>query len=760
MIMQDVWKLKEIDWNDEITGKVKSDWLKIYSNLPLLNEFKIKRWLHTGKNSKIQIHAFCDASEKAYGIAIYVRVVDDNGVTFCSLLSSKSRVAPIKQISIPRLELLAAVMLADQLEIILKTCEFNTSSVTLWSDSLIVLYWIKNQTNELKTFVSNRIKIIHEKTKHFQWKHVRSADNPADLVSRGLEVQDFLRSELWLYGPTWLKLCENQWPTTKLIVSAQEKEEILKECKTIKQIESKANILLFTDKRKSLLYDESDDFDKIINITAYVLRYIHNLGCMKYPNTPKIKGKYLKAFERTKAIEYWIKLEQKKAYAKEIQAIQNNDILPNKSKIKSLRPILVAGVLRVGGRLEKANMDYNGRHQYIIPSKSRLSYLLLKKAHYQTLHGGVQIMSNYLRSAYWIPKMRQEAKNHISKCVRCVRQAQTAAKQIMSGLPEVRITPAPPFQNVGIDMAGPYLLKASDKINLNTRSKSNLPEIKGWIAVFVCLVTRAVHLEATEGMSTDDFLAAYQNFVSRRGNPEKVYSDNGTNFVGTNNELKEAVDQWKQEKIQHYANVTGTEWHFITPSAPHEGGIWEAAVKQMKHHLLRVMGTQKYSYKSITNLLTSVEACLNSRPLCALSDDPDDIEALSPAHFLIGRKLRLPIHEMADKPPSTIRRLFKQRVFQINAFWKQWSNDYLHSLTQLPKWREMQKNIKVGQLVLIMSDNIAPTYWAMARVIEVHLGSDEKVRSVTLKTETGILTRSIRKLCVLPIDIEINAFYR
>lgn len=323
----------------------------------------------------------------------------------------------------------------------------------------------------------------------------------------------------------------------------------------------------------------------------------------------------------------------------------------------------------------------------------------------------------------------------------------------MSELPEIRIKPAPPFQNVGVDMAGPFNLCVTDKLNLNTRMR-NLPTIKGWIVVFVCLVTRAVHLEATEGMATDDFLAAYQNFVSRRGHPEKVYSDNGTNFIGANNELNQAFEAWKAETIQYYVNVAGTEWHFITPSAPHEGGIWEAAVKQMKHHLIRIMGAQKYSYKSITNLLSSIEACLNSRPLCALTDDPDDVEALTPAHFLIGRPLNLPIHEIADEPPCTLKRLFKQRLFQINSFWKQWSQDYLHSLTQLPKWRKMQDNIKIGQLVLIKSDNVAPTYWAMGRVIEIHLGTDGKARSVTLKTQTSVLKRSVRKLCVLPTDIE------
>lgn len=275
--------------------------------------------------------------------------------------------------------------------------------------------------------------------------------------------------------------------------------------------------------------------------------------------------------ERKKATEFWIKFEQNKTFAKEVRCIKEGDTLPSKSTIISLRPFLDEnGLLRVGGRIGKAHAAYESKHQYIIPHKSRLSFLLISYAHEMTLHGGPQLIMQFLRRKFWIQKMRFEVKLFIRTCAKCTRLAQQTVGQIMAELPEIRIRPAPPFQPVGVDMAGPYHMRLSDKINTNTRARA-LPEIKGWVAVFVCLVTRAIHLEAVEGMSTDDFLVAYTKFTSRRGNPEKIYSDNGTNFIGANAELKAVTNTWQSEQCQHHIFSKGTEWRFITPSAPHEG---------------------------------------------------------------------------------------------------------------------------------------------------------------------------------------------
>lgn len=310
-------------------------------------------------------------------------------------------------------------------------------------------------------------------------------------------------------------------------------------------------------------------------------------------------------------------------------------------------------------------------------------------------------------------------------------------------------------------MAGPFLLKLKEGKQHNLRSKTQNQLIKGYVAVFVCLVTRAVHLEPVMDMSADAFKTAFLRFVARRGPCELMMSDNGTNFVAADKDLREAYETWQSPRLMHDINTEGTRWQFITPAAPHEGGLWEAAVKSMKHHLRRVMGVHKYTFEGIATLLAGIEACLNSRPLCAMSDDPNDAETLTPAHFLIGGPLKLPLPFAAGTEPKEMkgRQLYNHLRKQQDDFWKAWSSDYLSSLMQRKKWRKERENLKIGQMVLIKSENYAPCYRRLGRIVKVYAGSDGFVRSATVKVENGELDRPVRKLCVLPTDEDILKYW-
>lgn len=261
----------------------------------------------------------------------------------------------------------------------------------------------------------------------------------------------------------------------------------------------------------------------------------------------------------------------------------------------------------------------------------------------------------------------------------------------MSALPRARVTASRPFTHVGVDYAGPLALRHARGRGQRT--------IKGFLAIFVCLNTRAVHLEVASDYSTEAFLAVFRRLVARRGMCSVLYSDRGTNFVGADAQLRQLFrDATKEGRLTELLAADGVQWRFNPPSAPHFGGIWEAAVKSTKHHLRRVIGDGILTYEELSTVLAQVEVCLNSRPLLPLSDDPEDISALTPGHFLVGSALNaVPEPSLSSEPSNRHTRW--QLVQQIrDHFWDRWAKEYLQSLHPRQKWCKGETNIRVGDL--------------------------------------------------------------
>lgn len=203
--------------------------------------------------------------------------------------------------------------------------------------------------------------------------------------------------------------------------------------------------------------------------------------------------------------------------------------------------------------------------------------------------------------------------------------------------------------------------------------------------------------------------------------------------------------------------IKGTEWKFIKPAAPHQGGIYEAAIKSMKHHLKRIVGQKCLEYEQFLTLLIQIEAILNSRPLNPLNTDPTDINALTPGHFLIGEQMVVPLPGVArEESNSKGLKLWKERQKMFIEFWKRWQNEYLTTLTERKKWRKEKENLQIGQLVLLKAENFPPAQWALAKVIELFEDKEGKVRNVKVKTQTGELIRPVQKLCILPKEDNIG----
>lgn len=370
-------------------------------------------------------------------------------------------------------------------------------------------------------------------------------------------------------------------------------------------------------------------------------------------------------------------------------------------------------------------------------------------------------MIQYIRANYWIPRLRVEIKNSTLRCTECVRNGKKPMAQLMANLPTDRVVRHFAFEKSGVDYAGPFWLKET--------YKRGAPKRKCWVAIFVCMCSRAVHIEIVEDLSSNAFINCYERFVCTRGPCTRLYSDNGTSFVGAQKEIKEAFEIFRApENIERLARE-GTQWTFMNPASPHQGGIYEAAVKSAKHHLTRIIGDHCYVASDYLTLLKRIEAMLNSRPLYAPTDDPMDAPVITPAHLAIGRQIVCP---PPINPPSqtnfTPQRVRKEQLKMTELFWQRWSADYLSTLIQRKKWKKVEKNAEIGQVVLVMDNNLPPARWLIGKIVRLLPSKDNLIRSVEIevasknnsgekyKKKTTKLTRAIQKICILPTEAETD----
>lgn len=316
----------------------------------------------------------------------------------------------------------------------------------------------------------------------------------------------------------------------------------------------------------------------------------------------------------------------------------------------------------------------------------------------------------------------------------------------MGKLPASRLQPSRCFEVTATDFGGPFILKESRRRKAHT--------FKAYVCLFVCLSTKAVHLEAVTELSSEAFLAALDRMVSRRGICKTIISDCGTNFVGANRIMKNILAELRDHcpDIADGFATRGIKWKFNPPSAPHFGGIFESGIKATKYHLKRVVGTQVLTYEEMSTVLTKIEAILNSRPLCAISPDPNETGVLTPGHFLSnGPLVSLPESPMIDVKTPRSRWQLLQKITQ--SFWRIWQRDYLHTLQQKNKWFKGAPNIRVNDLVLIIEPNLPTLCWRLAKIEQLHPGRDNVVRVVTLRSANGnVFRRPVVKICPLPID--------
>ena len=477
-------------------------------------------------------------------------------------------------------------------------------------------------------------------------------------------------------------------------------------------------------------------------ITAWILRFTKNCRFGTQKRLPVL----LSTKELHEAEYYWISIIQNDHFQNEIPTLKQERLLKKSSPLLPLHPFLdYDKLLRVGGRQQNSKLSYSNQHPLIIHGKLPVTKLIIHSEHQRLLHAGPTLLTASLCHRYHITRCRKTICSITRGCITCRRTSARPQPQMLGQLPIERINPGPVFNQTGVDYAGPVYIKYGYVCKPTV--------IKAYVCVFVLLSVKAVHLKLVSDLTSEAFIATLRRFISHRGKPSFIWSDNGMNFVGVSQELQELADflerQKTQQEISQFCSNQHIKWKFIPEHAPHFGGLCEAAVKSMKIHLRRVVSTHKLTFEEFTTILMQIKSCLNSRPLIPLQCDEDGIEALTPGHFLIGK----PPESIPDPAFSSctlsLLRCWHLCQALVCHFWQIWSTEYISSLRHYTKWHHPTRNVQVGDVVILQEDNMVPTKWPLAKVIQTHTGKDGLVRVVTIKTATGTYKRPVTKIALL-----------
>ena len=720
IIFQKIWRLG-LSWDDKLPETLASEFQSWIQSSQALVKLKFPRayfpnsqW--KSKVNKLQLHAFGDASEVAYGVVVYLRVLTPDGYR-CSLVTARTRVAPIKFVSLPRLELLSSLLCARLAESVRSALGLQLKQVFCHTDSMVSLDWIKGDPLLYKTFVANRVSEIQGLVPSQQWYHCPGICNPADIASRGLSGDDIASSSLWFNGPTWLHQYESFPVEAKLTLTrpiAINMEYKATSCLTAVSIPPSA---LFDFSKFSLFY-------KVIRLVAWVKRFVNN--CKLAPSQRQ-SGPLTSDELADAKLSMW-RCVQREIYNTEIERLNRNVSLLKGSPLLKLSPFIDSqGLLRVGGRLQNSDLYYDAKHPLILPN-CHMSKLLIRFSHIYLKHAGVETLLTFLREKYYIVGVRKMAKLTVKYCIACQKQDAKPCNQEGGPLPEDRVKKASPFSVTGVDYAGPLFCKGS--------------RTRYYILLFTCAVIRAVHLELVKSLNLSSFVLAFRRMTARRGLPSIIYSDRGSTFIAASTHLHSIYGD------------RAPNWKFNPPASPWWGGFWERMVRSVKSSLRKSLGQHSLSRPELEATLVEVEAAINTRPLTNIPNEPGELGPLTPSHFLRGHVGDIKVNDDGIPEVSTLslQELHEKHLSATKMFWDLWQNEYLTKLPHIvPKHKE-SGNIKVGDMVLLNEGHLGSRIkWPLAIVTKLFPGKDGKVRVVDIRTTKGTYTRPVQRLHKLEV---------
>ncbi|XP_037024126.1 uncharacterized protein LOC119066014 [Bradysia coprophila] len=729
IIMKNIWKTK-IGWDQPIPESINNDWQVFLGNLKNIGNVQIDRCYSPNLKcyDSLQLHIFGDSSSQAYCAIAFMRIEVSEKVEV-KFITAKTRVTPLKEVTdenIHRLELQAALIVSRLSKFVLEEHELHFDDCYYWTDSMAVWYWIHSQTRRYKQFVANRLNEIWELTDQANWRWLPTQMNVSDDGTRFGSVE-FVNSHRWYNGPDFLYEDQSQWPESNDARISNEVENWM-EVVNVGQVVQVVEFALPQIERFS-------NWRRLIGATAWMLRYINNCN----PNRNKIFSATLNVDEWTNAEMKWIRHSQQRSFTQEISDLLRKRLVHPNSRIYTLSPELDEnGILRLCGRADRLpNSTIDQRRPIILDGQDSYARLLIRFYHEKYNHIGHDTVLNEIKQRFWIVKATVTLKKIRSECWKCKILKARPQPTIMGQLPAPRLEGGnPAFHFTGMDYFGPITIKIGRQLH------------KRYGVLFTCLTVRAVHIEVAASETTDSCIMAIRRFIARRGCPKEIYSDNGSNLRGANNELKAVLEALDQDKIRAAMTTHRIDWHFNPPTASHMGGSWERLVGSIKTAFYATLNSVHPTEEMLVTLLAEAEHVVNSRPLLELSNDSNEPETLTPNHFLIGRSSASAPISIFDKDDLILKKQWRASQHLADLFWIRWVKEYRPTLTKRTQWYRQGRNPQIGELVYMVDDKQPRGQWPRGIIANVFPGIDGQVRVVDVRTAKNTYRRPITKICL------------
>ncbi|XP_033762808.1 uncharacterized protein LOC117344237 [Pecten maximus] len=724
---------EQTDWDEPLDIKYKEGWVKWCQSLKDLEDLSISRTylpISLSSTSEQEVHIFSDASEKAICAVAYMKATDINGDTHVGFIIGKSKVSPKHGHTIPRLELCAAVIAVELSETVSEHLCFPVEQMKFYTDSKVVLGYINNRVRRFYVYVENRVNRILRTTLPKQWSYVSTNDNPADLGTRPVSSH-LLDCSDWIRGPECIHTCELTSDETFQLQYPEKDSEI--------RPEDEVHCLKLSVRRHheydlgTKRFEKFSHWENLVHAIMFLKSFAQRLSVQKCSMRSTLGEKPI-AQDLRASVERLIIIEiQREAFSREINCLLNGKELQKDSSIRSLNPFIDNdGIVRVGGRLNNADLSKMEKNPVLIPRRHHVATLLIRHYHDKVRHQGRLLTEGAIRNAgFWIVGCRRMINSYLRKCVRCLKLRGKQHFPKMADLPCDRLDPAPPFSFIGIDVFGPWTV-------LSRKTRGGQAHSKRWAVIFTCLVIRAIHIEVIQEMTSSSFINALRRFISLRGEFKLIRSDCGTNFVGAAKDIGANIIDIEEPNLKAFLAQKGISWRFNPPHSSHMGGVWERLIgisRRILDSLLLDVPHKNLTHEVLSTFMAEVCSIINARPLTGVPSDPESPMPLTPS-TLLTLKTNHTVESFCIEEFSPMD-LYKSQwrcVQQLaNCFWKRWKNEFLSSLQARRKWQSESKNVTEGDVVLVRDKTLHRNEWPMAVISKAIPSEDGRVRKVEVR---------------------------